>query len=183
MSSTRSARAWSGIERLGSVPGVATVLTAIMAAYLTLVAFGNITDFDSNQQFVHHVLEMDTTFNGDDVMWRAIQNDTLQNIGYIAVIVWETLSAIVLWWGAWALFRALRGRRDFLRARRLSSVGLLMVVILFAFGFITVGGEWFSMWQSSSWNGLDAALRNVTLAAFTLVIAHLPSKDWDRQAT
>jgi hypothetical protein len=31
------------------------------ALYMTLVAVGNITDFDANQQFVHHVLTMDTT--------------------------------------------------------------------------------------------------------------------------
>ncbi|BAU87827.1 hypothetical protein SLA_6961 [Streptomyces laurentii] len=29
-------------------------------------------------------------------------------------------------------------------------------------------------WQSSDWNGLDAAARNVALAAFTLLVAHLP---------
>lgn len=176
--SGQRARAWSFAERLGSLPGVTTVLTVIMASYITLVAFGNITDFGTNQQFVQHVLEMDTTFNDDDVMWRAIESDALQNIGYVGVIVWETLTAIVLWYGAWQLFQGLRRGGDWTHARRISSVGVLMILILFGFGFITVGGEWFSMWQSNQWNGLDAALRNFTLAAFTLVLLHLPSRDW-----
>jgi len=27
------------------------------------------------------------------------------------------------------------------------------------FAFLTVGGEWFLMWQSRTWNGQEAALR------------------------
>jgi predicted small integral membrane protein len=168
----------SFVERLGSLPGVATIFTAVMALYMTLVAFGNITDFGTNQQFVQHVLEMDTTFNDDDVMWRAVENDALQNFGYVGVIVWETLAALVLWYGAWQMFLRLRGGGDWTRARRLASAGLLMVVLLFGLGFITIGGEWFSMWQSSEWNGLEPALQNVILAAFALVFVHLPSRDW-----
>ncbi|MGH8775627.1 MAG: DUF2165 domain-containing protein [Jiangellaceae bacterium] len=95
-----------------------TVLTVIMAAYMTLVAFGNITDFGTNQQFVQHVLEMDTTFNDEDLMWRAIENDTLQDVGYVGVIIWETLTALVLWYAAWQLFEPLRGDGDWVRARR-----------------------------------------------------------------
>ena len=51
----------------------------------------------------------------------------------------------------------------------LSSIGLLMIVILFFGGFITVGGEWFSMWRSTAWNGLDPAFRNAVLAALLAV--------------
>lgn len=50
----------------------ATLLTATVALYIALVAFGNITDFGTNQQFVRHVLAMDTTFKDDDLMWRAV---------------------------------------------------------------------------------------------------------------
>ena len=34
---------------------------AVIALFFTLVAFTNITDFDTNYQFVRHVLAMDTT--------------------------------------------------------------------------------------------------------------------------
>jgi predicted small integral membrane protein len=165
------------IKRVGSLPGIAIVLTAIVAAYMTLVAFTNITDFDTNQQFVRGVFEMDTTFGDDDVMWRSIQSDTLADIGYVGVIIWETVAAIVLWWGVIALVRAY-GAGQWTTARRIASTGLLMVLILFGFGFITVGGEWFVMWQSGQWNGLNAALRNFILAAFVLVLVNLPSPDW-----
>lgn len=165
------------IDRLGSLPAVATVLTAIMAAYMTLVAFGNITDFGTNQAFVQNVFDMGTTFNDDDLMWRSIENDTVANIAYIGIIAWETLTAIVLWWAVVRLIAGF-GKSDWHGPRRTASLGLLMMMILFAFGFITVGGEWFAMWQSSEWTGLDPALQNFILAGVAMILLHLPSRDW-----
>jgi predicted small integral membrane protein len=52
-----------------------------------------------------------------------------------------------------------------------------MLEILFVGGFITIGGEWFAMWQSKTWNGLDPAFRNATIAAFGLVLVHLQSRE------
>lgn len=51
--------------------------------------------------------------------------------------------------------------------------------VMFAGGFIVIGGEYFQMWQSDDWNGLDPALQNVVIAGLALIIAHLPSRDWD----
>jgi predicted small integral membrane protein len=45
-------------------------------------------------------------------------------------------------------------------------------------GFITIGGEWFQMWRSVEWNGLEPAFRNSVLAIFGLVLVHLPSPQW-----
>lgn len=149
-----------------------TLLTATVALYMALVAFGNITDFGTNQAFVRHVLAMDTTFKDDDLMWRAITSKGLQDTAYVAIIVWEVISALVLIYGTW-----LWTRRDDLRARRFSTYGLLMVMLLFGAGFIAIGGEWFSMWQSEDWNGLDAALRVFLLSGVTLVVVQLPSAE------
>ncbi len=41
------------------------LLLAGIALYYTLVVFNNLTDFDSNKQFVRHTLTMDTTFPGN----------------------------------------------------------------------------------------------------------------------
>ncbi len=35
---------------------------------MALVSFSNITDFGTNQQFVRHVLAMDTTFKDEDLI-------------------------------------------------------------------------------------------------------------------
>ncbi|MFG2722154.1 DUF2165 domain-containing protein [Streptomyces sp. NPDC048416] len=163
-----------GAARLPALPLAAALLTAIVALYMALVAFGNITDFDTNRQFVRHVLAMDTTFKDPDLMWRAITSHTLQDIAYVLIIAWETVAALVLVTAVVGWVAGLRGRTGLDRARRLSTVGLLMVLVLFGAGFIAVGGEWFAMWQSKSWNGLDAAARNFTMAGLVLVLVHLP---------
>jgi predicted small integral membrane protein len=147
----------------------ATLLTATVALYMTLVAVGNITDFGTNQQFVRHVLAMDTTFEDDDLMWRAITTTWIQDAAYVAIIVWESVAALVLLAGTWLWLR-----RDRPRARRVTTYGLLMVMLLFGAGFIAIGGEWFAMWQSEDWNGLDAATRVFLLSGVVLVAVHLP---------
>ncbi|MFI2777766.1 DUF2165 domain-containing protein [Streptomyces sp. ALB3] len=148
----------------------ATALTGVLALYIALVAFGNITDFGTNQQFVRHVLAMDTTFKDDDVMWRAITDKTVQDAAYVLIIVWETVAALVLLHATWLWIR-----RDHTAARRMTTYGTLMLMLLFGAGFIAIGGEWFSMWQSADWNGLEAATRVFLLSAVVLIVAHLPS--------
>ncbi|WP_369247310.1 DUF2165 domain-containing protein [Streptomyces sp. R41] len=152
-----------------TLPLTATLLTGTVALYIALVAFGNITDFGTNQQFVRHVLAMDTTFKDDDLMWRAVTSKGLQDAAYIAIIAWEAIAALVLVYGTW-----LWARRDHPRARRISTYGLLMVMLLFGAGFIAIGGEWFSMWQSQDWNGLEAATRVFLLSGVVLLVVHLP---------
>ncbi|MFD0315662.1 DUF2165 domain-containing protein [Streptomyces flavalbus] len=147
-----------------TTPLAAAVLTATVALYMTLVAFGNITDFGTNQQFVRHVLAMDTTFKDDDLMWRAVTTRWLQDTAYVAIIAWETVTALLLLAATW-----LWARRSPATARRLATYGLLMVLLLFGAGFMAIGGEWFAMWQSEDWNGLDAALRVFVLGGVTLL--------------
>ena len=168
----------------GTLPFAAAVLVALNALYIALVAFGNITDFGTNQAFVQHVLAMDTTNFGakpgtnldPDVMWRAITNHTIQNIAYVLIIAWETLTALVL---IAAVICWIRERGAGYRiARALSTIGLLMFLALFFGGFICIGGEWFQMWKSTAWNGLDPAFRNSVLALGTLILVHLPSASW-----
>lgn len=99
----------------------------------------------------------------------------LQDAAYVVIIVWETVAALVLVHGTW-----LWVRRDDGRARRVSTYGLLMLMVLFGAGFIAVGGEWFAMWQSKDWNGLDAATRVFLLSGVVLVVVQLTG---ERSAT
>ncbi|TFV99921.1 DUF2165 domain-containing protein [Orlajensenia leifsoniae] len=164
----------------GTLPVVCAVLVALNGLYLLIVAFGNITDFPTNQAFVHHVLAMDTTNfttkpgTGLDphVMWRAITAPWLQDLCYVALIAWEVAAGLML---AIATVFWFRGRRTgYETARRLSTTGLVMHVLLFFGGFTVIGGEWFQMWTSTFWNGEDPAFRNSALAILTLVVLYLP---------
>lgn len=180
-------KSWRG---LGSLPFAVFVLVGCNALYILLVSFGNITDFGTNYAFVQHVLSMDTTNFGDPagqdldprVMWRAITDPTIWMIAYIGVIIWESIAAIVLVAAlvCWIVAFAKR-QHGYDTAKALSTIGLLMIVALFFAGFITVGGEWFNMWRSTQWNGLDPAFRNSVLAAITLVLIHTTSQAWVRE--
>jgi predicted small integral membrane protein len=53
--------------------------------------------------------------------------------------------------------------------------GLVLNLLLWLVAFVTVGGEWFLMWQSSQWNGLGTASRMFTIVA--LVVLFLNTRD------
>ena len=90
--------------QVGTLPVVAAVLVFLNGLYILIVAFGNITDFGTNREFVQHVLSMDTTNFGaepgtgldNDVMWRAIENETIQDMAYVGLIAWESATALIL---------------------------------------------------------------------------------------
>jgi predicted small integral membrane protein len=69
---------------------------------------------------------------------------------------------------------------SFRMARALSTLGLSMQLLLFMGGFIAIGGEWFQMWKSTAWNGLESAFRNSVLGLAALLLVHMPSEYWQR---
>jgi predicted small integral membrane protein len=76
------------------------------------------------------------------------------------------------------LLKALRKpAEDFNRAKSMAYAGLGLGLMLWLLGFIVIGGEWFSMWQSSNWNGVSAAFRFVMIIGLTLVIVAQPDHD------
>ena len=84
------------------------LLLAGIALFYTLVVFNNLTDFDSNYQFVRHVLMMDSTFPGNHGTWRAMSSPAIHLIFYLSIIAWEAVTTVLLWWGAIRLVNAVR---------------------------------------------------------------------------
>ena len=74
------------------------MLVAGIAILYALVVFNNVTDFDSNYQFVRHVLMMDSTFPGNHGLWRALRSPGFHLAFYILIIAWELVAAVLLWW-------------------------------------------------------------------------------------
>ena len=165
---------------IGSLFGAGGVLVGLNALYILLVAFGNVTDFATNQAFVQHVLSMDTANFGAPqgqgldpaIAWHAVDSTLLQNVAYIVIIAWELIAGVLL--GAAAVWWFARSEGRWIRARALATIGLTMTVVLFVGGFIDIGGEWFQMWRSSHWNGSDVAFRNAVFALLTMLVIHLP---------
>ncbi len=145
-------------------------LVAAMGLMMCLVALGNVVDYDSNWQFVRHVMSMDATFPTSTQHWRAITSEPVQRLAYLAIIAAEAASAAVLVLAAARLFARVRSAGRFERAVPLSAAGLTLVMLIYGAGFLGIGGEWFEMWQAGAWNGQTAAARFFTLAAAVLVV-------------
>jgi predicted small integral membrane protein len=156
---------------------IKAIMVATVGGWALLIAYDNIVDYGSNWTFVQHVLAMDTVFPDNALKSRAITNPTLQKYAYWALIATEGLTAIVCLWGAWRLFGARHDRRAFVAAKGTAATGLLLVWLLYYVGFVIVGGEWFSMWQSNVWNGQQAAVRFLTCAMFVMIVLLLPEED------
>jgi len=141
-----------------------------IALFFTLVVFNNVTDYDSNYQFVRHVLMMDSTFPGNRGMWRHIESPTLHTAFYMTIIATETLIAGLCWWGSVQLVRALKGTAGaFQEAKSVGVAALTLACMLWLVAFLSVGAEWFLMWQSKQWNGQEAAFRMFAVCALVLV--------------
>ena len=147
------------------------LLVFAVAIFYTLVVFNNVTDYDSNYQLVRHVLMMDSTFSGNHGMWRAQNQPALHTVFYISIIAWEALTMALCWWGGFRLLKARRGTAaEFERAKSVAVAGLTLSLLMWLVAFLSVGGEWFLMWQSKSWNGQDAAFRMFTVVGIVLLL-------------
>jgi len=156
---------------------VKSVIVATIGLFSCLVAFNNLVDYDSNWAFVRHVLAMDTVFPDNAVRYRAITASSIQAAAYWAVIAVEWAVGLVCLYGAWGLWRTRHDRRAYIAAKAVPAAGLLLAWLLYFVGFLTIGGEWFTMWQSSRWNGQPDAARFLTSCTLALIVLLLPESD------
>jgi len=154
------------------------LLLSAVALFYTLVVLNNTTDFDSNYQFVRHVLMMDSTFPGNKAMWRALMSPFWHLSFYFSIIGWEIVTMILSWWGAIRLLGALRKpASEFNAAKRIPMVALTLGMLMWMVAFLTVGAEWFLMWQSHTWNGQEAAFRMFMVLGTVMLIMMQPDRE------
>lgn len=154
------------------------LLLAGVAFFYTLVVFNNLTDYNSNAQFVRHVLLMDTTFPGNGGLWRAISSPAVDRVFYVGIITWEVFTCVLLWWGILRLLRVLRKpAAAFNAAKSLSILALTLSLLMWLVAFLDVGGEWFLMWQSHTWNGQEKASMEFTIIGVVFLILMQPDTD------
>ncbi len=137
------------------------------------VFLGNLMDYNSNYQFVLHVLSMDTTFEGNSLMWRAIESSTFHTIAYWGLIIAEAIFSLLAFMGAFNMLKKLKApARQFNNAKAFGYYAFMLGFAIWFLGFVVIGSEWFAMWQSQSWNGKDTAMGIVTLwAGFVILLA------------
>jgi predicted small integral membrane protein len=153
-------------------------LVFAVAAFYSFVVLNNTTDYDSNLQFVRHVLMMDSTFPANHAMWRALSRPVWFTLFYLSIITWEIVTMILCWWGGLRLAQALHASAAaFHRAKRIAIIGLALSLLMWLVAFLSVGGEWFLMWQSKTWNGQEAAFRMFTVIGLVLLLVAQPEAE------
>jgi predicted small integral membrane protein len=146
-------------------------LVFALALYFALVVLNNLTDYDSNFQFVRHVLMMDSTVPNNHGMWRALNQPAWHRLFYLVIILWEAGIAVLCAWGAARLVRTCRADApQFNRAKNLAVAGLTLALLLWLFAFLIVGSEWFLMWQSQTWNGREPAFHMFLVTGIVLLL-------------
>lgn len=161
------------------------LLAACGLFFLVVVLNNAVFDYPSNYGFVQHVLSMDTLFSGDAQTWRAFPDPTpadgtywLHHAFYWTIILWEFTAGLLCSVGAWKLWQARHASSaDFQAAKTLAVYGLGLTLLQWFTAFITVGAEWFLMWQSKGWNGQDAAARMFMIFGLTLIFVSLKDED------
>jgi predicted small integral membrane protein len=153
-------------------------ISLCLAAFCLLVAFDNVTDYDTNYLAVQHVLSMDTTFPGNTLMYRSITSPLLWQLIYALIIAAEGVAGVLFLAGAIRLIqlRNVPGAA-FNEGKALVIAGAALAFLLWFFGFMVVAGEWFAMWQSQTWNFQQPAFRLVMIVLGVLVFVALPDGD------
>ena len=146
--------------------------------YYCLVIVGNLVDYDTNYQFVKHVLMMDTASASHHGQWRALNSPFWHSTFYISIIAWEIATMACCWWGGFKMARIFRRSAvEFHQAKRMAILGLTLGLMMWLVAFLSVGGEWFLMWQSKTWNGQEAAFRMFTVLGIVLLLVARPDPE------
>lgn len=159
-----------------------TIAVAAIALMSLLIVIGNTTDYYTNYHFIEHVMKMDTIFPASNIHYRSIDNTFLFNAGYILIILMEAIMAFCCIKGSWMLFKNLKSNAILFHASKNWAVaGITIGIIIWFLGFEVIGGEWFAMWQSNTWNGLGSAERIVSFLVLVLILLHLKEEDASMQ--
>jgi predicted small integral membrane protein len=157
------------------------LLLFALGFYYALVVFNNTNDYNSNLTFVRHVLLMDTTYPGNHGMWRAIHSPAIPLLFFVSVVCWESLTGVLLWVAGFRLIANLRtSPAKFNCAKRLGVVALTLSMSMWLVAFLSVGNEWFLMWQSKDWSGEVAAQH--MFAVVGIILLYLVMPDVEGQA-
>ena len=154
------------------------VMCLSLGLFCLLVTFDNITNYGANYSFVQHVLSMDSVAPGGSLKYRAITSPLAWELAYALIIAAEGATGVLFLMGAAALWRDRRApAAAFNQSKRYAIAAGTLAFFVWFFGFMVVGGEWFAMWQSPTWNGQEAAFRFYVTVLAVLIFLNQPDSD------
>jgi predicted small integral membrane protein len=144
--------------------------------YISLVCFNNIVDYHSNFAFITMVAKMEDTFSKARNGWRSINDPAIHFLLFVVILICELTVAGLLWLGSFKMFQNRSASLEaFTNAKKYSAAGFSLAVMLWFTVFIAIGGEWFLMWQSKTWNAQPTAF--FLTCCFLLFLIHHNQQD------
>ena len=156
---------------------VKAIMVGCLAIFASLVTFDNLADYDSNFEFVRHVLSMDTIFPDNALTYRRVTSPALWEAAYAVIILGEGLTAAALAGSHRRSAAPFALARPLQRGKRLVVIGVGIGFLVWFFGFMVIGGEWFAMWQSPQWNGQQPAFRFYMTLLAVLIFVNQPDAE------
>jgi predicted small integral membrane protein len=161
---------------MSSIRAIQILAVTAIGLLTALACLNNLLDYNSNFVLVQHVLSMDTTFPESSLRWRAITSPSLHHAAYWVIIAAEGLAGALCLAGACKLLLARAASADiFHKTKNIAFWGLAIAFALYLVGFMIIGAEWFTMWQSQKWDARQPAFR--ILACIGIAILMLMHKD------
>ena len=146
------------------------LFVAMISVLLLLVGIDNLLDYGTNYEFVRHVMSMDLVAPDSRLIGRAIASPVAWYLVYALIIAGEIGAGLLCAIGVLRLYRARRApAAQFAAAKDFAIAGLMLALLLYFFGFMTVAAEWFQMWQAQSFNGQEAAFRLIACFGIALI--------------
>jgi len=156
---------------------ITSLIVVMVASYYLVVGFDNVTNptnpNGSNWPFVTGVLSGDGVPADSGFGWRFIDASWFAGVAYVGIIATEILTGVVLLIGAVKGLRTSARRDAWDRAQKWTFAGGFLGLLLYFFGFIVVGGNWFIMYLNSKYNGLDPAFQNSVIVLAMVIFTAL----------
>ncbi|HEY9761155.1 MAG TPA: DUF2165 domain-containing protein [Trichocoleus sp.] len=154
------------------------LLVASVGLLTLLIVLNNVQDSQSNLLYVQHVMSMDTTFPDNALKWRAISSPVAHRLAFGVLVACEAAIALLCLLGAYRLLKAVKEpAKTFEQAKGIAIAGLSLAFLFWFVGFMAVGGEWFAMWQSETWNGQQPAFRFIGCVGVVLLFVNAADQD------
>jgi len=147
-----------------------TLFVASLGIYVLLIAFNNITDYQTNFLLVQHVMSMDTIPFKASTHWRSVHSTYLHHAAYIAIILWQASAGAFCVLGAVNLSGCVFKPNEFRKRIALAAAGLWLSLGLWLVPFLIVAHEWFLTWQSSQLSGDMSPFQMFVLTGLALLL-------------
>ncbi|WP_133406492.1 DUF2165 family protein [Parashewanella tropica] len=156
--------------------------SGFVGVFCLIVGYNNVVDFNTNYQFIVHVLSMDSMepwFSGTQLFDRAISDHGLIIAAYWFIILSEILAGLVISLGVFFMFKGAKENKvTFIKGQGVFLLGATLAIFIWYFCFAVIGSEWFQMWASTE----NAQMKAYTFSAFILMVmiyVIIPSpKEW-----